>query len=59
MFPGVNPKRMQAMMKQMGISQEEIPCSKVIIEKKDGSTTIIINPSVLKVNMQSRLFQEI
>ena len=36
MFPGLNPKKMQAVMKQMGISQDEIPSSKVIIEKEDG-----------------------
>ena len=32
----IDPKKMQAMMKQMGISQEDIPSSKVIIEKEDG-----------------------
>ncbi|OYT36025.1 nascent polypeptide-associated complex protein [Candidatus Pacearchaeota archaeon ex4484_71] len=37
MFGGINPKKMQAMMKQMGMSQEEIDSSKVIIEKSDGS----------------------
>ena len=30
---GLNPKKMQGLMKQMGISQEEIPAEKVIIEK--------------------------
>ena len=53
MFPGLNPKKMQAMMKQMGISQQEIDANKVIIETSDGN--IIINePSVIKINMQGQ-----
>ena len=53
MFPGINPKKMQAVMKQMGISQEEIDASRVIIEKPDGKI-IIENPSVTKVRMQGQ-----
>jgi len=30
MFPGLNPKKMQAMMKQMGMAQEEIDANRVI-----------------------------
>lgn len=54
MFPGLNPKKMQAVMKQMGISQEEIDASRVIIEKSDDSKIVIENPSVTKVNMQGQ-----
>jgi len=54
MFPGINPKKMQAMMKQMGISQQEIPASRVIIEKTDNTKTIISNPSVTKIIMQGQ-----
>jgi len=54
MFPGLNPKKMQAVMKQMGISQEDIDASKVIIEKNNGSKLIINNPSVTKVKMQGQ-----
>src|SRR6056297_1809166 len=54
MFPGMNPKKMQGMMKQMGISQEEIPSSKVTIEKTDGSKIVIDNPSVTKIKMQGQ-----
>jgi len=53
MFPGLNPKKMQAVMKQMGISQQEIPANRVIIEKQDGNI-IIENPSVTKINMQGQ-----
>jgi len=51
MFPGVNPKKMQAMMKQMGIAQEEINAKRVIIETAENNI-IINNPSVIKINMQ-------
>ncbi len=61
MFPGLggmNPKKMEGMMKQMGISQNEIPASKVTIEKENGSRLIIENPSVIKMNVQgSDMFQ--
>lgn len=55
---GLNPKKMQGMMKQLGISQEEIDASKVIIEKADGTNLIIDNPSVTKMNIQGQdMFQ--
>jgi len=53
MFPGLNPKKMQAAMKQMGISQNEIDANKVIIEK-DGGNITINNPSVIQINMQGQ-----
>ena len=52
MFPNLDPKKMQAVMKQMGINQEEIDASRVIIEKSDNSKIIIENPSVIKIKMQ-------
>lgn len=53
MFPGLNPKKMQQIMKQMGMGQEEIDASKVIIEKEDGKI-IIDEPSVVKISMQGQ-----
>ena len=53
MFPGLNPKKMQAMMKQMGIAQQEIDANRVIIESDDGKI-IINNPSIVKINMQGQ-----
>jgi len=50
---GLDPKKMQAMMKQLGISQKEINALRVIIEKEDGRI-IIENPSVTKINMQGQ-----
>ena len=54
MFGGLNPKKMQAMMKQMGMAQENIDASKVTIEKADGTSITITNPSVTKINMQGQ-----
>jgi len=51
MFGGINPKQMQGMMKKMGISQQEVNASRVIIECEDKNI-IIENPSVLRVKMQ-------
>ncbi|HEA46282.1 MAG TPA: nascent polypeptide-associated complex protein [Candidatus Pacearchaeota archaeon] len=51
---GLNPKKMQAMMKQLGMNQEEISASKVTIEKTDGGKILIENPSVTKINMQGQ-----
>jgi nascent polypeptide-associated complex subunit alpha len=50
---GINPKKMQAMMKQMGIKQDEIEAERVIIEKSDGKI-IIDNPNVQKIVMQGQ-----
>jgi len=56
MFPGLgnlNPKKMQGMMKQMGIHQEEIPAEKVTIQTPDKNI-IIQNPSVTKIKMHGQ-----
>lgn len=53
MFPGLDPKKMQAMMKQLGIAQEEIDANRVIIET-DKKNIIIDNPSVIKIKMQGQ-----
>ncbi len=50
----LDPKKMQAVMKQMGMSQEEIPASRVIIEKTDDTKLVIENPSVMKIKMQGQ-----
>ena len=50
----LNPKKMQALMKQMGMSQEDIEASRVTIEKLDGSKIIIENPSVAKIKIQGQ-----
>ena len=53
MFSGLNPKKMQAMMKQLGINQQDIDADRVIIEKPEGKI-IIENPKIKKINMQGQ-----
>ncbi len=54
MFGDLNPKKMQAAMKQIGMSQEEISASRVTIEKSDNNKIIIENPSVVKLKIQGQ-----
>ena len=54
MIGGLNPKKMQALMKQMGMAQEDIPTKRVIIEKLDDSRMIIENASVTKIKIQGK-----
>ena len=49
----INPKKMQEAMKQMGIAQEEIDATKVIIEK-ENSQIVIENPSITKIKIQGQ-----
>lgn len=53
MFPGLNPKKIQQLMQQIGISQEDIEAERVIIEKSNGRI-IIENPQVIKVKMHGQ-----
>ncbi len=53
MFGKIKKKKIQGMMSKMGIKQEEIDASRVIIEKEDGKI-IINNPSVVKIVMQGQ-----
>lgn len=53
MFGNINPAKMQAMMKQLGIKQDEIPAKRVIIEQ-ENSKIIINNPNVVKIDMKGQ-----
>jgi len=54
MIPGgMDPKKMQAMMRQMGIKSEDIAASKVIIETSTDSI-IIEAPQVVQITMQGQ-----
>ena len=50
---GLNPKMMQQAMKKMGMQQQEINASEVIIKTND-KTLVISNPEVVKVNMMGQ-----
>ena len=39
-------------MKQLGMSQQEVPSSKVIIEKEDGNNLVIKNPQVIMIKIK-------
>lgn len=53
MFPGMNPKQMQQAMRQLGIKQEDLDASEVIIRLKDREI-VIKEPSVQKIVMQGQ-----
>ena len=56
MLPGfgkLDPKKMQGMMKQLGIKQEEIEANRVVIETNQGNI-VFDNPNVVKINMQGQ-----
>lgn len=54
MFPGgMNPRNMGRMMRQMGIKNEEINATKVIIET-EGKKLVFDNPSVQLMEMQGQ-----
>ncbi len=55
MIPGgMDPKKMQALMKQMGIKSEEIDAVKVTIQASDGKEIVISEPQVTKITMQGQ-----
>jgi nascent polypeptide-associated complex subunit alpha len=53
MFPGMNPRKMAQMMRRMGIAQQEIDATEVII-KTPEKEIVITEPQVSKVNMMGQ-----
>lgn len=53
MFPGMNPRDMEKAMKKLGIKQEAIEASEVII-RTPSEDMVIENPQVTKVNMMGQ-----
>src|SRR3989338_6637176 len=49
----IDPKKMQQMMKQLGMKQEAVDAKRVVIEQ-DGRNIVIENPSVSKIQMQGQ-----
>ncbi|VVC02179.1 Nascent polypeptide-associated complex protein [uncultured archaeon] len=54
MLPGMDPKNMAKMMKQMGIKSDEIDATKVTIELKEGGMLVVFEPSVIQIEMQGQ-----
>ena len=53
MIPGMNPRKVQQMMKKMGIAQQDIDATQVIIKTAEKER-VINNPQVAKVNMMGQ-----
>ena len=53
MIPGMNPRAMKQAMKRMGIQQQDIEATEVIIKTPDKEI-VISNPQVAKVNMMGQ-----
>ena len=53
MFPGMNPRAMKQAMKKLGMEQEEIEASEVIIKTADKEL-VFVNPQVSKVTMMGQ-----
>ena len=53
MIPGMNPKAMRSAMKRLGIQQQDIEATEVIIKTKEKEI-VIKDPQVAKVNMMGQ-----
>ncbi len=53
MFGGIDPKKMQAMMKQMGIKQDELEVERVVFECI-GKRVVVEPANVVKIVMQGQ-----
>ncbi len=51
---GMDPKKMQQMMKQLGMKMDNIPASQVIIKTETGDI-IVEEPQVVKTTMQGQI----
>jgi len=53
MFPGMNPRDLQKAMQRLGIKQESVDATEVIIKTKDKEI-VIKQPQVAKINMMGQ-----
>jgi len=51
---GMDPKKMQQMMKQLGIKMDNVPAIQVII-KTDAGDIVVEEPQVVKTTMQGQI----
>jgi len=54
MMPNMDPRQMAKLMNQMGIKNVQIPSTKVVIYKEDGSTLVVENPNVMEITMSGQ-----
>ena len=54
MLPGgMDPRKMEAMMKQMGIKSQNIDAKRVVIETESGKI-VVENPQIVQITMQGQ-----
>ena len=58
MFPGMNPKKMEQMLKKLGMKMDNISAKEVII-KTDSGDIKIENPQVVKTSMKGQVVFQI
>ena len=58
MLPNMDPKKMQAMLKKMGMKMDNIPANQVTIKTDSGDITIT-EPQVIKTSMQGQIVFQI
>lgn len=54
MMPNMDPRQMAKLMNQMGIKNTQIPSTKVVIYKEDGSALVVENPNVMEITMSGQ-----
>ena len=52
MLPNLDPRQMKNMMRQMGMSSEEIEALRVVVECRSGEKLVFENPQITKISMQ-------
>jgi nascent polypeptide-associated complex subunit alpha len=58
MLPGLDPKKMQDMLKKLGMKMDNIPAKQVIIKADSGDITID-EPEVIKTTMKDQIVFQI
>jgi len=58
MFPSMDPKKMEQMLKKLGMKMDNIPADKVIIKSDSGDITIE-EPQVIKTSMKGQVVFQI
>jgi len=51
---GMNPQKMEQMMKQMGIDVDEIDATEVVIKQSDGDQLVFDDPDVTKMDARGQ-----
>ena len=58
MIPGMDPKKIQQALKQMGMKMDDVPASQVIIKTESGDITIE-EPQVIKTSMKGQVIFQV